>query len=253
MRRRRPSRGTLLRLAAVAALLATAAFASWSASRSCTGKPGAAADPSQGSPTAAAPASAAAAPAGSGSASSRAANSGSTNTGAANAGAAGSGSTNAGAAGSGSTNAGAAGSAGSGSTNAGAAGSGSTNAGAAGSAGSGAAGSAGSGAAGSAGSGADGPAHAGQVTVPPGSLGVPIRLADPTALSLVRPGNRVDLLRMNRDGGPTAVAAAALVLKVTGAGDPTAGGGLLLALAPTEAQRAVVTPGHGFAILIRPG
>jgi hypothetical protein len=88
--------------------------------------------------------------------------------------------------------------------------------------------------------------------VPPGSVGVPVRLADPTALSLVRPGNRVDLLSVDDAGDTTAVAASALVLRVTGAGDPTAGG-LLLALSPSEADRAVAAPGHGFAILIRSG
>jgi hypothetical protein len=82
-------------------------------------------------------------------------------------------------------------------------------------------------------------------------MGVPIRLADPSALSLVSPGNRVDLLRLDDEGNPASVAAAALVLRVTGAGDPS--GGLLLALTPAEAQRAVATPGRGFAILIRPG
>lgn len=85
--------------------------------------------------------------------------------------------------------------------------------------------------------------------VPSGSVGVPVRLTDPTALSLVRPGNRVDLLRPD---DASTVATAALVLKVTGAGDPTAGG-LLLALSPADAVRAVAAPGHGFAILIRPG
>jgi hypothetical protein len=88
--------------------------------------------------------------------------------------------------------------------------------------------------------------------VPAGSLGVPLRLADPTALTLVRPGNRVDLLSVDDGGGtPSSIAAAALVLRVTGATDPTAGG-LLLALTPAEAQRAVATPTHGFAIVIRP-
>jgi len=83
-------------------------------------------------------------------------------------------------------------------------------------------------------------------------VGVPVRLADPTALTLVRPGNRVDLLRLDdASGRSTAVATAALVLKVTGAADPTTGG-LLLALAPPEAERAVSTAGNGFAILIRP-
>jgi hypothetical protein len=146
----RPVRGTLLRLAAVAALLATAAVASWSPTRTtCADETGAAATP----PSVAAPPSSAATPA----------------------------------------------------------------------------------------------------AVPPGSVGVPVRLADPTALTLVRPGNRVDLLRVDDpDGDATAVATAALVLKVTGAGDPTAGG-LLLALSPAEAGRAVAAPGHGFAILIRPG
>jgi sugar/nucleoside kinase (ribokinase family) len=88
--------------------------------------------------------------------------------------------------------------------------------------------------------------------VPKGSVGVPIRLADPTALSLVRPGNRVDLLRVDARRQPTAVAAAALVLNVTGAGDPTTGG-LLLALTPAEAQQAVTGSDNGFAIVIRPG
>jgi hypothetical protein len=89
--------------------------------------------------------------------------------------------------------------------------------------------------------------------VPDGTVGVPIRLADPTALGLVRPGNRVDLLRIDRAGGrPTAVAGAALVLRVTGADDPTTGG-LLLALSPEEASQAVATSRQGFAIVIRPG
>lgn len=88
--------------------------------------------------------------------------------------------------------------------------------------------------------------------VPEGSVGVPIRLADPTALSLVHPGNHVDLLRIDgADGHPTPVAGAALVLRVTGT-DPTTGGGLLLALTPQEAQQAVVTSREGFAIVIRP-
>jgi hypothetical protein len=78
-------------------------------------------------------------------------------------------------------------------------------------------------------------------------------LAEPTALRLVHPGDRVDLFRVDESGGgsTTSIAAAALVLGVTGADDPTAGG-LLLALKPEEAQKAVATPGHGFAVLIRP-
>ena len=72
---------------------------------------------------------------------------------------------------------------------------------------------------------------------------------DPTALGLVHPGNRVDLLRLGDH--PAEVASAALVLRVTGADDPTSGG-LLLALTPQEAQLAVTTSREGFAIVIRP-
>jgi hypothetical protein len=94
---------------------------------------------------------------------------------------------------------------------------------------------------------------AGTTMVPAGSVGVPVRLADPAGLALVRPGNRVDLLRMDDAAGHvTAVASSALVLKVTGATDPTAGG-LLVAVSPTEAQRTVASAGRGFAVLIRPG
>jgi len=88
--------------------------------------------------------------------------------------------------------------------------------------------------------------------VPPGSIGVPIRLAEPTALRLVRPGDHVDVFRVpGTNGSPQAIATAALVLSVTGADDPSAGG-LLLALTPAEARRTVTTPGGGYAVLIRP-
>jgi hypothetical protein len=153
VRWRRPGHGTLLRLAAVAVLLATAALMSWSPPESCTPRTGAAAVPPPSSnPAAAPPTQARAAP---------------------------------------------------------------------------------------------------TTAIPSGSVGVPVRLADPTALSLVRPGNRVDLVRLDTTTGrTTAVAAAALVLKVTAPTDPTTGG-LLLALTPPEAQRALPT-GEGFAIVIRP-
>jgi hypothetical protein len=161
VRWRRPGRGTLLRLVAVAVLLATAAVVSWSPPSECTQPAGAAADPPSASPWAAAPPSAGMASPGQ--------NSGTA-----------------------------------------------------------------------------------PPVVPRGSVGVPVRLADPTALSLVRPGNRVDLLRVDARRQSTAVAAAALVLNVTGAGDPTSGG-LLLALTPAEARQAVTGLGDGFAIVIRPG
>ncbi|MEU7903011.1 hypothetical protein [Actinoplanes sp. NPDC049118] len=88
--------------------------------------------------------------------------------------------------------------------------------------------------------------------VPAGTVGVPIRLAEPAALRLLRPGDRVDLFRLTGAGQASpAVATAALVLDVTGADDP-ATGGLLLALTPAEAQRTVAGADHGYAVLIRP-
>jgi hypothetical protein len=90
------------------------------------------------------------------------------------------------------------------------------------------------------------------LSVPRGTVGVPVRLAEPTALALVRAGDMVDLLRLDETGhGSTPVAHAALVLGVTGADEPTAGG-LLLALRPAEAEKAVAAEGRGFAVLIRP-
>jgi hypothetical protein len=203
VRWRRPGRGTLLRLAAVAALLATAAAVLWSS------PPGQACNPTTGGVGAAAR-SGAAAPLG----------------GAASSGA--------------------------GSSSAGSSGAGSS--GAAQGSGSGAAKTTPGASAASPGAGEGGrPGSEADPAVPDGRVGVPIRLADPTALSLVRPGNRVDLLRVGDGGGqPTAVAGSALVLRVTGADDPTTGG-LLLALSPQEANRAVMASRQGFAIVIRPG
>jgi hypothetical protein len=84
--------------------------------------------------------------------------------------------------------------------------------------------------------------------VPRGTVGVPIRLAEPTALRLIHPGDHVDLFRAS---APQPVATAALVLGVTGTEDPITGG-LLLALTPEEAARTVTTPGADYAVLIRP-
>ncbi|MFI1991283.1 hypothetical protein [Actinoplanes sp. NPDC020271] len=96
------------------------------------------------------------------------------------------------------------------------------------------------------------PQESGNPSIPAGTVGVPVRLADPTALALVHPGNVVDLLRLGEAGESSPIASSALVLDVTGADDP-ATGGLLLALDPEQAGRAVGGSSHGFAILIRPG
>jgi hypothetical protein len=84
-------------------------------------------------------------------------------------------------------------------------------------------------------------------------VGVPIRVVEAAALSLVRPGDRVDLLRVEQSGGGTTpVATAALVLSMTAADDPITGG-LLVALRPAEAEKALSDQGRGFAVILRPG
>lgn len=84
---------------------------------------------------------------------------------------------------------------------------------------------------------------------PPGTVGVPIRLAEPAALRLVRAGNRVDVFRADDSAKP--VADAALVLAVTGLDDPLTGG-LLLALPPGPAKEAVKPAPGGYVVAIRP-
>ncbi|MDQ7906808.1 flagellar biosynthesis protein FlgA [Phytohabitans sp. ZYX-F-186] len=95
----------------------------------------------------------------------------------------------------------------------------------------------------------------GRLAVPPGAVGVPVRLAEPAVLALVRPGDRVDLLAV---GGatptpapsrePAPLARDALVLGVVGVD-----GAVLLALAPDRARAIVSLPdGTRFGVIVRP-
>ncbi|MBE1486870.1 flagellar biosynthesis protein FlgA [Plantactinospora soyae] len=97
--------------------------------------------------------------------------------------------------------------------------------------------------------------------VPAGAVGVPIRLAEPAALTVARPGVRVDLLavpgsgdRTARTPRPTVLAARALVLDVLeSAPDQDAASAIYLALSPDQAHRAVGMPEPTrFAIIVRP-
>ncbi|MFC8615354.1 hypothetical protein ACFT9M_02885 [Micromonospora purpureochromogenes] len=86
-------------------------------------------------------------------------------------------------------------------------------------------------------------------------MGVPVRLAEPAALAVLRPGARVDLLVVPAGRTPVEaalVASEALVLDVVG-GDATDGSSALyLALRPDQAQRAVGQPeGSRFAVVVR--
>ncbi|MEU5904250.1 flagellar biosynthesis protein FlgA [Micromonospora sp. NPDC047527] len=96
----------------------------------------------------------------------------------------------------------------------------------------------------------------GPLPLPSGAVGVPIRLAEPAALAVVRPGARVDLLAAPPGGADaveaTLLAPRALVLDVLGAGATDGTAALYLALRPDQAQRAVGLPeGSRFAIVVR--
>ncbi|MGW3601512.1 flagellar biosynthesis protein FlgA [Micromonospora sp. NPDC005161] len=96
---------------------------------------------------------------------------------------------------------------------------------------------------------------AGPLALPSGAVGVPVRLAEPAALAVVRPGARVDLLATPPGGSGTEaalLAPRALVLDVLGAGATDGSSALYLALRPDQAQRAVGLPeGSRFAIVVR--
>ncbi|MEV0809141.1 flagellar biosynthesis protein FlgA [Micromonospora sp. NPDC050200] len=95
----------------------------------------------------------------------------------------------------------------------------------------------------------------GALPLPNGAVGVPVRLAEPAALAVLRPGARVDLLVVPAGRAPAEaglLAPGALVLDVLG-GDATDGSSALyLALRPDQAQRAVGQPeGSRFAVVVR--
>ncbi|WP_328532951.1 flagellar biosynthesis protein FlgA [Micromonospora zamorensis] len=91
--------------------------------------------------------------------------------------------------------------------------------------------------------------------LPSGAVGVPVRLAEPAALAVARPGTRVDLLAATPGGAgteATLLAPAVLVLDVLGADATDGSSALYLALRPDQAKRAVGLPeGTRFAIVVR--
>ncbi|MGC5018650.1 flagellar biosynthesis protein FlgA [Micromonospora sp. DT47] len=106
--------------------------------------------------------------------------------------------------------------------------------------------------------GGAGPPGAGRpaaLPLPSGAVGVPVRLAEPAALAVLRPGARVDLLVV--PAGRTAteaglLASGALVLDVVGGDASDGSSALYLALRPDQAHRAVGQPeGSRFAVVVR--
>ncbi len=107
-----------------------------------------------------------------------------------------------------------------------------------------------------AGAPAGGDRRAAALPLPAGAVGVPVRLAEPAALAVLRPGARVDLLVVpagGAAGAATLLAPRALVLDVVGAAGAVDGSSALyLALRPEQAQRAVGLPeGSRFAVVVR--
>ncbi|MEU8180210.1 flagellar biosynthesis protein FlgA [Micromonospora sp. NPDC049047] len=101
----------------------------------------------------------------------------------------------------------------------------------------------------------DGSGTGGPLPLPSGAVGVPVRLAEPATLAVVRRGSRVDLLAAAPGGAsPDAalLAPAALVLDVLGADVADGSAALYLALRPDQAQRTVGLPeGTRFAVVVR--
>ncbi|MET7965034.1 flagellar biosynthesis protein FlgA [Micromonospora sp. NPDC005305] len=98
--------------------------------------------------------------------------------------------------------------------------------------------------------------RAAALPLPAGAVGVPVRLAEPAALAVLRPGARVDLLVVpagRAAGAATLLAPRALVLDVVGAAGAVDGSSALyLPLRPEQAQRAVGVPeGSRFAVVVR--
>ena len=96
-------------------------------------------------------------------------------------------------------------------------------------------------------------AAGGALPLPSGSVGVPVRLAEPAALAVLHPGARVDLMVVpGASAEATLLASRALVLDVVGADAADGSSALYLALPPEQAQRAVGQPeGSRFAVVVR--
>lgn len=100
---------------------------------------------------------------------------------------------------------------------------------------------------------ADPDRHAARPVLPTGLVGVPVRLADPAALAVVRPGDRVDLLALPVETGGAAATVAAGVLVLDALADPELPV-LYLALTESEARRAAVAgPEVRFGVIVRAG
>jgi len=95
-----------------------------------------------------------------------------------------------------------------------------------------------------------------RLPLPAGAVGVAVSLAEPVALAVVRPGDRVDLLTVPAaPEPPVTLASAALVLATAGGAvddPPVAPGALYLALTPEQAKHTVALQARvRFAVVVR--
>lgn len=106
--------------------------------------------------------------------------------------------------------------------------------------------------------GSSSPDGSAALPLPAGTVGLPVRLAEPAAVAVLRPGARVDLLAAPAPGHrptgtePALVASDALVLDVVAGSATDGSAALYLALPPEQARRAVGLPeGSRFAVVVR--
>ena len=87
-----------------------------------------------------------------------------------------------------------------------------------------------------------------RLPLPPELVGVAVPLGEPTALSVLRPGDRVDLFSVPAGGGePVSLAEGALVLAADAAAAT-----LFVALTPEQAHEVVAAPAAArFAVIVR--
>lgn len=97
----------------------------------------------------------------------------------------------------------------------------------------------------------------GRLPLPPGLVGVPVRLTDAAPLAVLRPGDRVDLVELpgqapvagSPGSVPQVLAAGVLVLDAIAGADPPV---LYLALTETQAGRVLGTPPDArFGVIVR--
>lgn len=95
--------------------------------------------------------------------------------------------------------------------------------------------------------------------LPQGTLAAPVRITDAEVAQLLRPGDIVDIVAADGEGGAAVVAPAATVLSVPGGGDRLLGGdpfsgALVLVAVPTATavSLAAAAAAGSLSVMLRP-